>query len=853
MSIDPQHLISPAAFFAFAQDDPDRWEHIRGRKSQHRAKGVEVITSIVKVTHDGREKKYCDGVRVAFNDNQRQTERFNLIAFADGTFTAFLIEPQVVIEHIRDYLRRFDLAEASRLYDCYKTQLQQLSFDYESAARPYLTLRGLLGGYRFSEADAFIAEQKLVDAKQYEQTKANYLLDYFRIKRGLTIDCDKCLALTKLGGNVLVTARAGSGKTTLLTRLTSLLVDKYGIDPRSILVLAFNRKAAEKIGKEIATDLGLLTFANARTFHSLAFQLVQPTSKILYDRSDELFAGELSQFVQHVLRRIWNPAFQAQMYLVFRAELQELERTGSLLDDRDFLTFRRSLSHVTLAGEYVKSQGEKIIADFLFEHGIGYRYEHPVCWGTSVYRPDFTIVGGTRDIIIEHWALDPADPHAQLPSHWTTDAQQYRTEVQEKRRFWKERQAVLIETSTKDLRAGRGAFEHKLRQLIETAGIPCRKLPDKDLERKVAQFHVSRMTRLFGQFIQKCKKKRWDAGRAALEVNRYRPDNDREQVFINLAVRLYAECEKALQAEHSSDFDLLMESAVGVLNRTQGGCSVRLDGHELSMRSLKWVLIDEYQDFAPQFFALLQSLRQHNPNIRLFCVGDDWQAINRFTGSDLSFFVDFGKHFEVSYSAALPTNYRSRKAIVEAGNRIMYGKGIPGTWLPDKDGGEIHQRNIDEVWIECRPGHEYATVREADRKFRFLRTLEDGREVCDDAGEIVARYFKFIYEIITDSRNAGKDVAMLSRTNRLHHLRDLSVFMRKLKSCFTPQQVEQLGGKRAIDRNVRIGTVHSFKGLDADIVFVLRACERVFPLIHPDFTLLRLFGDSEQHILEDER
>jgi superfamily I DNA/RNA helicase len=96
-------------------------------------------------------------------------------------------------------------------------------------------------------------------------------------------------------------------------------------------------------------------------------------------------------------------------------------------------------------------------------------------------------------------------------------------------------------------------------------------------------------------------------------------------------------------------------------------------------------------------------------------------------------------------------------------------------------------------------------------------------------------------------------VAILSRTHRLHHLRDLSVFMRKLKSCFTPQQVEQLGGKRAIDRNVRIGTVHSFKGLDADIVFVLRACERTFPLIHPDFTLFRLFGDSEQQILEDER
>jgi DNA helicase-4 len=41
--------------------------------------------------------------------------------------------------------------------------------------------------------------------------------------------------------------------------------------------------------------------------------------------------------------------------------------------------------------------------------------------------------------------------------------------------------------------------------------------------------------------------------------------------------------------------------------------------------------------------------------------------------------------------------------------------------------------------------------------------------------------------------------------------------------------------------------------LEADIVFVLRACERAFRLIHPDFMLFRLFGDSEQQILEDER
>jgi DNA helicase-4 len=80
-------------------------------------------------------------------------------------------------------------------------------------------------------------------------------------------------------------------------------VDKYGIDPHSILVLAFNRNAAQEIGKKIAADLGLPTFSNARTFHSLAFQLVQRTSRILYDRSDEPFASDLSQFIRNVLRQ----------------------------------------------------------------------------------------------------------------------------------------------------------------------------------------------------------------------------------------------------------------------------------------------------------------------------------------------------------------------------------------------------------------------------------------------------------------------------------------------------------------------------------------------------------------------
>lgn len=183
----------------------------------------------------------------------------------------------------------------------------------------------------------------------------------------------------------------------------------------------------------------------------------------------------------------------------------------------------------------------------------------------------------------------------------------------------------------------------------------------------------------------------------------------------------------------------------------------------------------------------------------------------------------------------------------------MQGTGTPGEWLREKKGGEIHQQNIDEVWIERRPGSQYAEARKADRKFRFLRTLGDEREVCDDAREIIARYVKFIHHVVTQLKNVGKKVAILSRTNDLHHLSDLSVFVRKLKSCFTREQVEQLGGSKAIDWHFWIGTAHSFKGLEADIVFLVWACQGAFPLVHPNYVLFKLFGDSEQQILDDER
>jgi len=54
----------------------------------------------------------------------------------------------------------------------------------------------------------------------------------------------------------------------------------------------------------------------------------------------------------------------------------------------------------------------------------------------------------------------------------------------------------------------------------------------------------------------------------------------------------------------------------------------------------KYVLIDEYQDMSRPRYELIRALREQS-DFTLFCVGDDWQSIYRFAGSDIHLILDF--------------------------------------------------------------------------------------------------------------------------------------------------------------------------------------------------------------------
>ena len=89
---------------------------------------------------------------------------------------------------------------------------------------------------------------------------------------------DQRAAATAPTGPVLVVAPAGSGKTTTLVARVAWLVDG-GVDPGSIAVVAFNKKAAEELTERLDAALAPLGAppgaVRVRTFHALGREILR--------------------------------------------------------------------------------------------------------------------------------------------------------------------------------------------------------------------------------------------------------------------------------------------------------------------------------------------------------------------------------------------------------------------------------------------------------------------------------------------------------------------------------------------------------------------------------------------------
>ena len=704
----------------------------------------------------------------------------------------------------------------------------------------------------------------ILNENEFEAEKISFVKNWTKANRkpnSKLPDDQQIAAISSVHEHTQVTARAGSGKTTTLVTRTLFLMRHCRVAPSEILILAFNRKAAHEIRKrllslfdndaeaEIKNEFNRLknepenrrkaadeieakavdkissklniTLPHVMTFHALAYSIVHPEESLLYDES-EGGSQKLSQTVQQVIDdHLRIPKFREKirnlMLTHFRDDWERIVEGRHDQSKEEFLRFRRSLPHFSLRGEQVKSYGEKLIANFLFEYDITYKYERNHWWNGINYRPDFTVFKTEKSgVIIEYFGLT-GDPD-------------YDEMSEKKREYWKNKHNwTFLELTPKEItNKGEIHFYEKLKDALQHQGIRCKRLSEDEIWEKIRDRAIDRFTKASKGFIARCRKLSLTVSDLRLKAKAHSAHTPEESAFIEIVCLIYDAYLERISATGEEDFDGLMRRATEEVNC--GNTIFKRRSTDGDLGSLRHICIDEFQDFSDLFYQLLSAIRKSSPEAKLFCVGDDWQAINGFAGSDLRFFKQFKQYVGDSRCLNISTNYRSAPAIVEAGNALMLGHGTPAVASKDKErAGRVLVSNLDDF----KPS-----------------SIEENVHSGDIITPAVLRVLGKALSSSDDTR-----IVLLCRTNKIPYFIKYKNIAAKGGSRSLDDYLDHIRSYLPKDRRERvtISTAHKYKGLEKKMVIILDLVQRSYPLIHPDWQFTRILGNSLENIVEEER
>ena len=122
-----------------------------------------------------------------------------------------------------------------------------------------------------------------------------------------------------------------------------------------------------------------------------------------------------------------------------------------------------------------------------------------------------------------------------------------------------------------------------------------------------------------------------------IEESKLLKDQFRTQKFLEILFPLLDKYKESLKASNTIDYEDMITNAYFCLENEAEKNS--------EDTSFSHILIDEFQDVSGLRYDLVRSLIGNNLSTEIFAVGDDWQSINGFAGSDISITLDFKDYF----------------------------------------------------------------------------------------------------------------------------------------------------------------------------------------------------------------
>ena len=613
----------------------------------------------------------------------------------------------------------------------------------------------------------------------------------------------------------MVLAGAGSGKTKTLLQKLIYLIEEKGVSPSSILAITFTKNATnEMIDRLIISADTSGQYENVlvdkqmskadkdkerflqqkkykwidgltiKTFHSFSFSILRNYGVNEFDNKfriigdekrdeeDELSKHVAPETVFEVVHKILIAQCADTNYLLqFKRYVLDYIIDKIHLDKKDKKYLPKDGKYFTsLDGTKVRSKSEQFIADWFYRHSIKYEYEPLLNVKDFAFHPDFYV------------------PEANLYIEHVSDKS---FSTKDKEEQFQKGNLLLVKTyesMTKDS----ALFNHTLDSVVKnrlplnyhaTVALTYKEEFNgyhEDVKDFITQ--IIRITDLI-------KVENIDL-KTVLE-NARKDQHERVRFFYELAIPIIEKYIYYCTDKSYLDFNDLISKTTSLFQN-------QADIANKYKNKYQYILVDEFQDVNNLQVKLIKLLLTEQT--QLFCVGDDWQSIYGFRGSNVSYIIDFENHFPNSKVVKLNLNYRSTQKIVGASNEVIRHNKF-------KVEKEIHASKKSEHKIVVYAGN----------------SEEENIQFC----------LEKVNEFLNDGLTS-EDILFLYRRSKMY-----SPYFYRFKND-----------------NIRVQskTIHAAKGLEAKVVFIVGLTEGYggFPDIWLEDRIFQVIKKANHNLLMEE-
>ena len=700
-----------------------------------------------------------------------------------------------------DWLRFCQALEEKKSYielENYADKIDEMFSFYEDAVKlnKRLTLSQSASVIKFKKKFIDFAKRVNTFESNIEHNNLIYIKDKIPEVRktigqieGYDLDDQQIACIIKSSHNHNVIAGAGTGKTTTIVGKVKYMLTTGRYKPEDILIVSFTKAASDEMRNRIKAATN--EKVEVSTFHRLGYNILTEVE----NKKPEIYSDATKNIKEWFEYFYKNKKYKRLFYsyAISSGMLNRTDLDENISSKEEYDQYLKENAPVTLKGENVKSYGEAKIANELALNDIKYEYERKYEIDTATkeyaqYHPDFYLPD--YKIYIEYFGIDQ---FGNVPDWFDGDdpSKTYQEGIEWKRKCHEENKTELVECyAYEDLD---GQLEDLLIEKLKEKGVEVNEDFEYEFQKKGDIEKIkSSFLKTASTIISLARNNEITASQIKELGNR----NKQISKLVKLVYPIYLKYEEKLKASSMIDFSDMLIKASRYINE------------EKYKNKYRCVIIDECQDITATQYGLIKSLHD-SKDFELFCVGDDWQSIYRFNGSDVGYIMDFKKYWGDSTISRIETTYRFPQSIIDvSGNFVMKN--------PRQIKKSLHSKLQDDS---------FGVSKIEGYKEKSAISFMVDRILCLPENSSVFLLGRYGYDykmLVTDTR--------------------LSI---NYSTASEKQEVKVQGRP---DLKVEFLTVHKSKGLQADYVYIINNKDDImgFPSKLEDNQLITMLSQTKE-------